>query len=56
MLEEELEGAEREISMMADIQYDMTQDGRGTESGWKQSKIHFKFQNYFSEDLGQEIQ
>lgn len=27
MLEEELGGAEREISMMGDIQYDMTQHG-----------------------------
>lgn len=56
MLEEELEGAEREVNTMADIQYYMTQDGRGTESGWKESKILYKFQNYFSEDLGQEIQ
>lgn len=27
MLEDQAEGAEREINMMADIQYDMTQHG-----------------------------
>lgn len=57
MLEEELGGAEREISMMENIQYDMTQQWANQEQKvfGKQIQILYKLQNDFSEDVGQEI-